>query len=32
MPRPKVHLTLLEKMGVHQEKFGDSTGMIEALL
>jgi hypothetical protein len=32
VPLANVHLTLLEKMGVHQEKFGDSTGIIEALL
>jgi hypothetical protein len=27
-----VHLSLLERVGVHQEKFGDSTGLIEELL
>ena len=32
IPLANVHLSLLEKVGVHEEKFGDSTGMIEALL
>jgi hypothetical protein len=32
IPLANVHLTLLEKVGVHQEKFGDSTGVIEELL
>ena len=32
MPLANVHLTLLERVGVHQEKFGDSTGLIEELL
>ncbi len=32
VPLANVHLSLLEKVGVHQQKFGDSTGMIEALL
>jgi hypothetical protein len=31
-PLANVHLTLLEKMGIHQERFGDSTGLIEELL
>ena len=31
-PLANVHLTLLEKAGVHQDKFGDSTGRIEELL
>jgi hypothetical protein len=31
-PLANVHLTLLEKVGIHQEKFGDSTGRIEELL
>jgi hypothetical protein len=26
-----VHLTLLERVGVHLEKFGDSDGFIEEL-
>jgi hypothetical protein len=32
IPLANVHLTLLEKGGVHQEKFGDSTGLVEDLL
>jgi hypothetical protein len=32
VPLANVHLTLLERVGVHQEKFGDSTGIIEELL
>jgi len=32
IPLANVHLSLLEKVGVHQEKFGDSTGVIEELL
>jgi Protein of unknown function (DUF1552) len=32
IPLANVHLTLLEKAGVHQEKFGDSTGIVEELL
>jgi hypothetical protein len=32
IPLANVHLSLLEKVGVHQAKFGDSTGTIEALL
>jgi hypothetical protein len=32
IPLANVHLSLLEKMGVHQQKFGDSTGLIEELL
>lgn len=31
-PLANIHLTLLEKIGVHQEKFGDSTGLVEELL
>jgi hypothetical protein len=31
-PLANVHLTLLEKIGVHQDRFGDSTGMIGELL
>jgi hypothetical protein len=31
-PLANVHLTLLEKAGVHQENFGDSTGIVEELL
>src|SRR5262249_58394401 len=31
-PLANVHLTLLEKAGVHQESFGDSTAMVEELL
>jgi hypothetical protein len=31
-PLANVHLTLLEKVGIHQEKFGDSTGRIQELL
>jgi len=31
-PLANVHLTLLEKVGIHQESFGDSTGMVEELL
>jgi len=31
-PLANVHLTLLERAGVHQERFADSTGMIEELL
>jgi len=31
-PLANVHLTLLEKVGVHQESFGDSTRRIEELL
>jgi len=32
VPLANVHLTLLEKVGIHQEKFGDSSGVIEDLL
>jgi hypothetical protein len=32
IPLANVHLTLLEKAGVHQEKFGDSSGLVEDLL
>jgi hypothetical protein len=32
MPLANVHLSLMRRMGVHQEKFGDSTGVIEELL
>jgi hypothetical protein len=32
IPLANVHLSLLEKAGIHQAKFGDSTGVIEALL
>jgi len=32
IPLANVHLTLLEKVGVHQEKFGDSNGVVEDLL
>jgi hypothetical protein len=32
VPLANVHLTLLERTGVHVEKFGDSTGIIEELL
>jgi hypothetical protein len=32
IPLANVHLTLLEKVGVHQEKFGDSSGLVEDLL
>jgi hypothetical protein len=32
MPLANVHRTLLEKVGVHVEKFGDSTGLVEDLL
>ena len=31
-PLANVHLTLLEKVGIHQERFGDSTGLIGELL
>src|SRR2546425_225878 len=31
-PLANVHLTLLEKVGVHQNSFGDSSGRIEELL
>jgi len=31
-PLANVHLTLLEKAGVHQERFADSTGTIQELL
>jgi hypothetical protein len=31
-PLANVHLTLLERVGVHQEKFADSDGRIEELL
>jgi hypothetical protein len=31
-PLANVHLTLLERVGVHPERFGDSTGIIEELL
>jgi hypothetical protein len=31
-PLANVHLTLLHKMGVHQERFGDSDGIVEELL
>ena len=30
-PLANVHLTLLERVGVHLEKFGDSDGFIEEL-
>jgi hypothetical protein len=32
VPLSNVHLTLLERAGVHQERFADSTGPIEELL
>src|SRR5262245_33072822 len=32
IPLANVHLSLLEKVGVHEERFGDSTGMIQELL
>src|SRR5688572_4516972 len=32
IPLANVHLTLLEKVGVHQDKFGDSTGLVEEIL
>jgi len=32
IPLANLHLTLLEKAGVHQDKFADSTGMIAELL
>jgi hypothetical protein len=32
IPLANVHLTLLEKAGVHHEKFGDSSGLVEELL
>jgi len=32
MPLANVHLTLLERVGVHQDSFADSTGHIEELL
>ncbi len=32
MPLANLHLTLLEKVGIHQESFGDSTGTVEGLL
>jgi len=32
IPLANVHLTLLERVGVRQEKFGDSSGVIEELL
>ena len=32
IPLANVHLSLLEKIGVHQEKFGDSNGVVEELL
>jgi hypothetical protein len=31
-PLANLHLTLLEKAGVHQDKFADSDGRIEELL
>jgi hypothetical protein len=30
-PLANLHLTLLDKLGVHVESFGDSTGMLDAL-
>ncbi len=30
-PLANVHLTLLNKAGIEQDKFADSTGMISAL-
>jgi hypothetical protein len=32
IPLANVHLSLLEKIGIHQDKFGDSTGVVEELL
>lgn len=32
IPLANVHLTLLEKVGVHLDKFGDSTGIVQELL
>jgi hypothetical protein len=32
IPLANVHLSLLEKAGVHHEKFGDSTGLVEEIL
>jgi hypothetical protein len=32
VPLANLHLTLLEKAGIHQETFGDSNGKIEELL
>ena len=31
-PLANLHLTLLEKVGIHQESFGDSTGRVGELL
>ena len=31
-PLANLHLTLLEKVGIHQESFGDSSGRVEELL
>jgi hypothetical protein len=30
-PLANLHVTILDKMGVHTEKFGDSTGRVERL-
>jgi hypothetical protein len=32
IPLANVHLTLLEKVGVRQDKFGDSNSVVEDLL
>jgi hypothetical protein len=32
IPLANVHLTLLERVGIHQDKFGDSNGIVEELL
>ena len=32
MPLANLHLTLLDKVGVRLDKFGDSTGKIDGLL
>jgi hypothetical protein len=31
LPLTNLHLTLLDKMGIPMEKFGDSTGKIDGL-
>lgn len=32
MPLANLHLTLLDKVGIHQDKFGDSKGRVDELL
>jgi hypothetical protein len=31
-PLANLHLTLLDKLGIHLDKFGDSKGRVDALL